>query len=146
VFPISSKLVARLRPLVEGRKPDEPLFVTPIRVTKKGKQIGGTRLEPDNFVKRHLTPVLRKLGLAGACHSFRHGNASALDHLKAPLRVRQDRLGHVDPKTTMLYTHTVSEDERTVAEQLGELSAGNSLPKICLNVQTAQEPKSQAVA
>lgn len=119
---------------------DAPLFLTAM----------GKRLEPDNFVKRHLTPVLRKLGLAGACHGFRHGNASALDHLRAPLRVRQDRLGHVDPKTTMQYTHTVSEDERTVAEQLGELFARaaveNSLPKFCLNVQTAQERNSQAVA
>ena len=146
VFPISSKLVERLRPLVEGREPEATLFVTPVRKTKAGKLIGGCRLEPDNFVKRHLTPVLRKLGLPGACQDFRHGNASALDHLKAPLRVRQDRLGHVDPKTTMLYTHTISEDERAVAEQLGELFAGNSLPKICPNVQTAQEPNSQAVA
>ena len=136
VFPISSKLVDRLRPLIEGRTPDAPLFLTAM----------GKRLEPDNFVKRHLTPLLRKLGLAGACHGFRHGNASALDHLRAPMRVRQDRLGHHDPETTMLYTHTVSEDERTVAEQLGELFAGASLPKFCLNEQTAQEPKSQAVA
>ena len=66
-----------------------PLFPTPLRVIKSGKRIGGCRLEPDHFVKRHLTPVIRKLGLAGGCHCFRQGNASALDHLRAPMRVRQ---------------------------------------------------------
>jgi integrase len=63
VFAISTQLAERLRPLVEGRNADEPLFVTPVRLTKGGRRIGGTRLEPDNFVKRHLTPVIRRLGL-----------------------------------------------------------------------------------
>jgi integrase len=63
VFAISSQLADRLKPLIEGRNADEPLFVTPVRVTKEGKRIGGTRLEPDNFVKRHLTPVIKKIGL-----------------------------------------------------------------------------------
>ena len=54
MFPISSKLAERLHPLIEGRTPDAPLFLTAM----------GKRLEPDNFVKRHLTPLLRKLGLA----------------------------------------------------------------------------------
>jgi len=43
-----------------------PLFTTPLRVIKSGKRIGGCRLEPDHFVKRHLTPVIRKLGLGRA--------------------------------------------------------------------------------
>src|SRR5215469_2551667 len=119
-----------------------------VRVTKNGKRIGDTRLEPDNLVKRHLSPVIEKLGLAGGCHGFRHGNASALDHLGAPMRVRQDRLGHVDPKTTMQYTHAVSTDERKVAEQLGALYGRNlsedSCPKLSQVEQTAWEPISQA--
>ena len=48
VFPISSMLADRLRPMVEGREPGEPLFITPVRTTKAGKRIGGCRLEPDN--------------------------------------------------------------------------------------------------
>jgi len=40
----------------------------------------------------------------GAAHAFRHGNPTLLDHLHAPMKVRQDRLGHADPLTTMGYT------------------------------------------
>ena len=136
VFAISTQLAERLRPLVEGRAPDEPLFLS-----AKGK-----RLEPDNFVKRHLTPVIKKLGLVGACHGFRHGNASMLDHLRAPMRVRQDRLGHVDPKTTMQYTHVISADERHVADQLGALYGAGFLTQVCPKLETARELNSQAAA
>jgi hypothetical protein len=61
------------------------------------------------------------------------------------MRVRQDRLGHVDPKTTMQYTHTISSDERNVAEQLGQLYGAGFLSQVCPKLQTAQEPVSQAV-
>ena len=132
VFAISSHLTEQLRPLVQGRNFEEPLFLS----------ARGKRLEPDNFVKRHLTPVIKKLGLDGACHGFRHGKASALDHLRAPMRVRQDRLGHIDPKTTMQYTHAVSTNERKVAEQLGALFLAQVLPKTT----TARERNSQAAA
>jgi hypothetical protein len=73
----------------------------------------------DNFIKRQLKPILKKLGLDGAAHAFRHGNASLLDHLAAPMKVRQDRLGHADPRTTMGYTHVIGDDHRKMAEQLG---------------------------
>jgi site-specific recombinase XerC len=79
----------------------------------------GRRLHPDNFVKRQLKPILKKLRFDGAAHAFRHGNASLLDHLAAPIKVRQDRLGHADPRTTMGYTHVIGDDHRKVAEQLG---------------------------
>jgi integrase len=136
VFAISSQLADKSRrPLVEGRNPDEPLFLS-----AKGK-----RLEPDNFVKRHLTPVIKKLGLVGACHGFRHGNASMLDHLRAPMRVRQDRLGHADPKTTMSYTHVISSDERNIASQLGAIIHAGFLTQVCPKTATAREPNSQAI-
>jgi integrase len=140
VFALSPQLVEKLRPYVEGRMADEPLFLS-----KKGK-----RLEPDNFVKRHLKPILKKLGLEGAAHAFRHGNATLLDSLRAPMKVRQDRLGHADPKTTMLYTHAVSADERSTAEQLGALLEQEFLsqdcPKLSPEAGTAPEAGSEAVA
>ena len=135
MFAISSQLAAKLRPLVENRNADEPLFLS----------ARGKRLEPDNFVKRHLAPVIRKLGLVGGCHGFRHGNASMLDHLGAPMKVRQDRLGHADPKTTMGYTHAISADERKVAAQLGALLQPGFLAQDLPKTITAQEPISQAV-
>jgi integrase len=91
-----------LRFYVEGRNADERLFLT-----KRGK-----RLHPDNFVKRQLKPILKKLGLDGALHAFRHGNATLLDSLHAPMKVRQERLGHASAETTMGYTHFISEDDR----------------------------------
>lgn len=68
-----------------------------------------------------LKPVLKELGLDGGAHAFRHGNATLLDSLQAPMAVRQERLGHVDAKTTMGYTHLVTADDVRVAEQLGAL-------------------------
>lgn len=53
-------LTDKLKPYRKGRIADEPLFLS-----KRGK-----RLEPDNFVKRHLKPILKKLGLEGAAHGF----------------------------------------------------------------------------
>lgn len=139
MFAISPQLADRLKNYVSGRNVDEPLFLSRM----------GKRLEPDNFVKRHLKPILKKLGLEGAAHAFRHGNATLLDSLRAPMKVRQDRLGHADPKTTMLYTHAVSADERSTAEQLGDLLEAEFLsqdcPKLPPNTGTASDLSSEAV-
>jgi integrase len=64
---------------------------------------------------------LKELGLDGAAHAFRHGNATLLDSLHAPMAVRQERLGHVDARTTMGYTHLVTADDVRVAGELGAL-------------------------
>ena len=108
-FEISAGLRDCLRRLCEGRKPEEPLLVTE----------SGVRLHPDNFVKRILKPVVDALGLKGALHAFRHGNATALDQLQVPMATRQARLGHVDEQTTMGYTH-LNDDGHRVAEALDQ--------------------------
>lgn len=54
-------------------------------------------------------------------HAFRHGNATLLDGLKVPMKVRMERLGHVDEATTMNYTHLISSDEQRLADQLGKI-------------------------
>lgn len=150
VFSLSPSLTEHLRPFVEGRAADEPLFLTPGRVSKKGKVIGGgVRLEPDNFVKRALKPVLKDLGLDGGAHAFRHGNATLLDTLRAPMAVRQERLGHVDAKTTMGYTHLITSDDVRVAEQLGALLdkefLAQDLPKLLPDAEKASELISEAI-
>lgn len=111
-FSISADLAEQLRLFVEGREKSEPLFLTKV-IEKKGKKYGGKRLHPDNFVKRELKPLLNALGLEGGMHAFRHGNATWMDVNNVPMKVRQDRLGHIDPKTTMRYTHSV--DDRNVS-------------------------------
>lgn len=54
-------------------------------------------------------------------HAFRHGNATLLDQIGAPMAVRQNRLGHADAHTTMDYTHAVTADERRIAVELGSI-------------------------
>jgi len=129
---------------------DEPLFLTPGRLAKSGKRLGGgVRLEPDNFVKRALKPVLKELGLDGAAHAFRHGNATLLDSLHAPMAVRQERLGHVDSMTTMGYTHRVTADDVRVAGELGALLDkeffAQDLPKFPPNAEKASGKLTEAV-
>ncbi|MGA3212051.1 MAG: site-specific integrase [Terriglobales bacterium] len=149
VFTLSSGLIEQLKPFVAGRAEKEPLFLTPVRITKKGKKIGGTRLEPDNFVKRHLKPILDELGLKGGAHAFRHGNATLLDSLHVPLAVRQERLGHVGSRTTMDYTHLVSADDVCAATKLGALLdkefLAQDLPKFPPQAETASDSLSEAV-
>jgi hypothetical protein len=70
-------------PVVGSRQGDAPLFLS-----RREK-----RLSADNFVKRELKPILNKLGLDGALHAFRHGNATALDHMNAPLKVSSREAG-----------------------------------------------------
>lgn len=111
IFSISPRLAQRLESFVIGRNSDEPLFLS----------AEGKRLHPENLVKRKLKPLLKKLGLEGGLHAFRHGNATAQDRLHTPMKVRQERLGHVSSRTTMDYTHLVGDDDRRVVEQLDEL-------------------------
>ena len=59
----------------------------------------------------------RRMGL----HAFRHCNATELDRMGAPIKVRQDRLGHADSETTFGYAHAESSDHRRVAAELGRI-------------------------
>ena len=150
VFSLSPSMAEQLRPFEQGRAADEPLFLTPGRLTGSGKRIGGgVRLEPDNFIKRALKPVLKELGLDGGAHAFRHGNATLLDSLRAPMAVRQERLGHVDERTTMGYTHLVTADDVRVAGELGALLdkefLAQDLPKLSLDAETTSELISEVV-
>jgi integrase len=66
--------------------------------------------------------MLKKLGVPRCgFHAFRHGNATLLDQIGAPMAVRQDRLGHTEAQTTMGYTHAVKADGRRVANELGKI-------------------------
>ena len=72
-----------------------------------------------------------------------------LDSLHVPMAVRQERLGHMDAKTTMGYTHLVTADDVRVAGELGALLdkefPAQDLPKFPPNAETATESYSEAV-
>jgi len=74
-------------------------------------------------VKRKLQPVVKSLGIKRCgLHAFRHANETLMDRLAVPLKVRQQRLGHSDPRLTLgVYTHVASEDDAKIASQLGRI-------------------------
>jgi integrase len=86
----------------------------------------GTPWDTNLVVKRKLYPVLDRLGIARAgMHAFRHGNATVMDQLEVPTKVRQSRLGHADIATTMGYTHVVTTDDRKAAAELERIIFGS---------------------
>jgi integrase len=76
-----------------------------------------------NILHRQFHPLLKQLGICRCgFHAFRHTNATLMDRMAVPMRVRQQRLGHADARMTLgTYTHAVSEDERKFADKLGEV-------------------------
>lgn len=128
VVDISPQLVAKLYALLETWRPNAARLLFATR--------NGTPWDANLVVKRKLHPILdalkiRRCGL----HAFRHANASLMDRCGTPLKVRQQRLGHSDPRLTLgVYTHIVSEDAQRTAKQLGKLIWGKELEIRCLSL------------
>lgn len=113
-FPISPELAEHLQTYLRTWRPNAPglLFAT----------ANGTPWDHSLVRKRKFHPLLKKLGIEQCgFHAFRHGNATLLDQIGAPMAVRLNRLGHAEPQTTMNYTHAVTADERRTAEELGKI-------------------------
>lgn len=109
---ISQELIAHLVTCI----PTEPglLFATS----------NGTPWHADLLRKRHLKPLVAKLGIVmprgSGLHSFRHALATEMDRKGVPLAVRIRRLGHTDARLTIgTYTHAVDDDERQFVQELG---------------------------
>ena len=98
-FAISTQLCEHLKTYLLDQWRDNPeklLFCTREATPYDNREI----------VDQVLHPILERLGIARAgLHAFRHGNATIMDGLNAPMRVRQDRLGHEKAETTLGYTH-----------------------------------------
>jgi integrase len=71
----------------------------------------------------HLHPLLERLHIERAgFHAFRHASATLLDRMDAPMKIRQQRLGHQKAETTLgIYTHTNLEDQQKIAEKFDEV-------------------------
>lgn len=113
-IPLSPELCEHLRAFLSGWRPNEKrlLFATK----------NGTPWDANLLVKRKLRPLLKSLGIeGGGLHAFRHANETMMDRLNVPMKVRQERLGHSDPRITLaVYSHSVSEDHKRVADELGK--------------------------
>ena len=113
-FPISAELVEHLRVFLQTWRPNSLGLLFATR--------NGTPWDHNLVRKRKLHPLLKRLGIPQCgFHAFRHGNATLLDQIGAPWAVRLNRLGHVDPRTAMGYTHTATTEERRVADKLGKI-------------------------
>jgi integrase len=78
-----------------------------------------TPWDGDTIRKRKLHTLCDRLQITrGGFHAFRHGNATIMDQVSVPTKVRQDRLGHKDIETTMGYTHVISADDQRAAAEL----------------------------
>lgn len=123
-FALSPQLVAHLKEHLPRWRPNEKRLLFATR--------NGTPWDANLLVKRKLRPLLRSLGIeGGGLHAFRHANSSFMDRLCVPLKVRQERLGHSDPRLTLgVYTHVASEDNVRTAAQLGELLSGIPCPNL----------------
>ncbi len=118
-FPISPELIEHLRAYVRMWRPNPLglLFATQ----------NATPRDHSLVRKRKFHPLLKKLGVPQCgFHAFRRGNATLLDQIGAPMAVRLNRLGHAEARTTMGYTHTVTADERKVADDLGRILDANA--------------------
>jgi integrase len=114
-FAISPRLVQHLRDYLRTWRPNANGLLFATRT--------GTPWDANLIVKRKLHPLLEQLHIARCgLHAFRHTNATLMDRLQVPMKVRQQRLGHSDPKVTLgVYTHFSSEDDERIALQLSEI-------------------------
>lgn len=123
IVDLSSACVANLAGYLESRRPNERRLLFATR--------NGTPWDQNLLLKRHFRPLLRKLGIdvprGNGFHAFRHANETLMDRFGVPLKVRQDRLGHVDSRMTLgVYTHSVSADAKLAATKLGSVVWGSN--------------------
>lgn len=114
-FSISRALASHLREFLKGVEPEQYIF---------HREDGTPWVGDYDVVACHLRPLLTRLGIyrkGMGLHAFRRGNASMMDQLGTPMKVRMERIGHADEEMTLHYTVTQSEDHKRVADSLGEL-------------------------
>jgi integrase len=80
---------------------------------------GGTPLRADRLLSDEFHPLLANLGITPAgFHAFRHTSATILDQLQAPMKIRQQRMGHASAELTLnTYTHIMTAEAQRVADQ-----------------------------
>jgi integrase len=83
-------------------------------------------------VKYGLKPVLKALEMPTkevGLHAFRHGLATELADISAPLPVLQQQMRHADIRTTLrVYAHVISKTHREFMESVGQRSIGTNVP------------------
>ncbi len=73
-------------------------------------------------------------------HAMRHLTASMLDNMGIPIGVIQRILGHKNRKTTEIYLHSVSDEERKAMDKLGETYFSSPVDSIDIEQPTNKPP------
>jgi integrase len=96
-------------------------------VAKNGTQ----PLSPDMILKRHVRPVLKRIGVTKRIgwHSFRHGLATMLRQHGVDIKTAQELLRHANSRITLETYQQAVGDEKRVAQNLAfrGLLGGSSL-------------------
>jgi|HubBroStandDraft_6_1064221.scaffolds.fasta_scaffold448789_1 integrase len=78
----------------------------------------GSPLESSNLGRRVLAPLLKKLGIKGSLHSFRHGRVSQLQQNGVPGDLIKEWIGHSNLRITSRYTHFDHDYRQEIASKL----------------------------
>jgi integrase len=106
-------LFPEIQPLIEGRDPEEYVFLSPM----------GHPLNSQNFNKRVWKKVFEGTGIQKVrVHDLRHTAASIFISNGANPVVVCELLGHSDPAFTLrVYSHLFNDDLKKVSNSVGEL-------------------------
>lgn len=125
IVPIDNGLAEMIRPLLQGKKAGDLVFVTQ----------WGYVLRHNNFYQRIWRPAVRKADKEGAIsfrptiHDLRHAHATWLLTDGVPVPTVADRLGHDPAVLLRVYSHLIGDSRTAAATTIGGL-LGAGAPKV----------------
>ena len=81
----------------------------------------GTPIRHSNFYRRVWLPAARKAGLPSVhFHDLRHTGNTLTADAGANLRELMERMGHSSTRAALVYLHSTTERQRTLADAVGK--------------------------
>jgi integrase len=93
-----------------GEEDDALVFTSP----------AGAPMRHSNFYRRAWLPAVRQVGLTGVhFHDLRHTGNTLTADAGANLRELMERMGHSSTRAALVYQHSTSDRQRTIADAVG---------------------------